>query len=86
MSWQNVVFIIVTPLVLTALIAIGVVGMGSLLLVVHELALETYHLDRETASLGPVAIALGAATLVLVVAAILARGGPSRRSSSHSRH
>ena len=87
MPRQNIIFSIVAPLVLLAIIAVIVVGIGETLLTVHELANELYHVGahatpeenrywREIAALYPVAVALAIATLFLIGGAIASRLAP----------
>lgn len=86
MPLKNIVFAIVAPLVLAAIIAAIVIGIGETLLYIHEWAQEMYHVGswpteeenarwREIANLYPVFVALGIAMLALVggtVASMLA--------------
>jgi hypothetical protein len=77
MPRQNIIFSILAPLVLMAIIAVIVVGIGETLLEVHETANEAYHVGAyasaeenkywgEIAALYPVFVALGIATLFLI--------------------
>ena len=91
MLWQNLVFAFVTPLVLMALIALVIVGLGSSLLWVTANAGETAFghwfgnlLGLHGHDVGKgiaVLVALIYATLILVGAAVVslrARPGPDR--------
>jgi len=90
MPRQNIIFSIVAPLVLMAIIAIIVVSIGETLLTVHELAHEAYHVGDfaspeenhywgEIAALYPVAVALSIATLFLIGGAVASRLAPQPR-------
>jgi ABC-type Na+ efflux pump permease subunit len=87
MPRQNIIFAIVTPLVLLAIIALIVVTIGETLLTTHELASEAYHVGayatdeenhywREIAALYPVVVALAIATVFLIGGAIASRLAP----------
>jgi ABC-type Na+ efflux pump permease subunit len=87
MPKQNIIFAIVAPLVLMAIIAVIVVTIGETLLLAHEVANETYHVGawpsaeenrywREIAALYPVAVAMAIATVFLVGGAIASRLAP----------
>jgi len=87
MPRQNIIFAILTPLVLMAIIAVVVVGIGETLLTVHELAAEAYHVGDyateeqnrywgEIAALPSVFVALGIATLFLIGGAVASRLAP----------
>ena len=91
MPRQNIVFAIVAPLVLMAIIAAVVVTIGETLLTVHEMANEIYHVGDyasaeenrywgEIAALYPVVVALCIATLFLLGGAIASRLMPQRSS------
>lgn len=90
MSRQNVIFTIVTPLILMAIIAVIVMSVGETLLATHQWAHHYYHVDdyperREMAALPSVAVALGLSALFLVggiVASMLAPQ-PKSPTSSH---
>jgi ABC-type Na+ efflux pump permease subunit len=90
MPRQNIVFAIVTPLILMAIIAVIVIGIGETLLAVHEFANHLYHVGeyptpeenrhaRELAALYPVVVALVIATVFLVGAALASRLAPQPR-------
>ena len=91
MPRQNIIFSILAPVVLMAIIAIIVVGIGETLLTVHEAANETYHVGAfatdeenkywgEIASLYPVFTALGIATVFLIGGAVASMLAPQRRN------
>jgi hypothetical protein len=88
MPRQNIVFSIVAPLVLMAITAVIVVGIGETLLAVHHEAEHYYHVDaypkdspeyrqaREIAALPAVFVALAIATLFLIGGAVASRLAP----------
>jgi hypothetical protein len=87
MPRQNIVFAIVAPLVLMAIIAVIVVGIGETLLATHHWAHHLYHVGewpteeenrdwREIAALYAVGVALVIATLVLIGGSIASRLAP----------
>jgi hypothetical protein len=89
MPRQNIVFSIVAPLVLMAIIAVIVVTIGETLLTVHEWASSAYHVGdyasaeqnkyfEEIAALYPVTTALIIATLFLLGGALASRLMPQR--------
>jgi ABC-type Na+ efflux pump permease subunit len=91
MPRQNIIFAIVAPLVLMAIIAAIVVTIGETLLTVHHLANEAYHVGswpteeenrhwEELAALYPVAVALAIATLFLIGGSIASRLAPQPKS------
>jgi len=91
MPRQNVIFSILAPFVLLAIIAVIVVGIGETLLTVHEAANEAYHVGAfasdeenkywgEIASLYPVFVALGIAALFLIGGAVASMLAPQRRN------
>jgi hypothetical protein len=93
MPRQNIIFVIVTPLVLAAIITVFVVGIGETLLAMHEWAHHAYHIGdyptaaenrywREIAALYPVSIALGLSTLFLVGGTIVSMIAPKPKSST----
>ncbi len=87
MPRQNIVFAIVTPLILMAIIAVIVVVIGETLLVAHEWAHHYYHVEdhpemREIAALPAVGIALGVSTLFLLGGMVASRLAP-QQSSHH---
>ena len=78
---KNVVFAIIAPLVLMAIIAVIVVSIGETLLAAHEFAREAYNVAAhpeaaEEANLAPVAIALVIALVILVGGSIATRLAP----------
>jgi ABC-type Na+ efflux pump permease subunit len=94
MPRQNIIFAIVAPLILMAIIAAIVVSIGETLLTVHELADEAYHVGAyataeenqhwgEIAAIYPVVVALVIATVFLIGGAIASRLMPQRPSSHH---
>lgn len=89
MPRQNIIFAIVAPLVLMAIIAVIVVTIGETLLTVHaaaaaSLGVEAAHNEaerhdiEEVAALYPVAVALAIATLFLIGGAVASRMAPQR--------
>jgi hypothetical protein len=89
MPRQNIIFAIVAPLVLMAIIAAIVIGLGETLLAVHEMASEMYHVGawptpeenrywRERASLFPALVALGIAALILLGGVVASWLAPRR--------
>ena len=81
MHGKNVVFAIIAPLVLMAIIAVIVIGIGETLLAAHEWAHEAYHADAnpaaaQEANLVPVFIALGIALVALLGGSIATRLAP----------
>ena len=85
MPRQNIVFAIVTPLILMAIIAVLVVVIGETLLAAHHWAHHYYHVDehpelRETAALPAVGIALGVATLFLIGGMVASRLAPQPKA------
>lgn len=98
MPRQNIIFAIVAPLILMAIIVAIVVSIGETLLAIHEWAHHAYHVGdwptaeenhywREMANLYPVYTALGIATLVLLGGMVATRLAPQPRSqASHTSH
>jgi len=95
MPFKNIVFAIVAPLVLAAIIAAIVIGIGETLLHFHEYAHELYHIGSwptheenehwaEIANLYPVAVALGIAMLALIGGAVASALAPQLRN--HDTH
>ena len=89
MSRQNVIFAIVTPLILMAIIAVIVISVGETLLAVHHWAGVAFHVEefpenREIAALYPVGVALGLATLFLIGGVVASALAPQQKSSSSS--
>jgi hypothetical protein len=85
MLGKNVAFSIIAPLVLMAIIAAIVIGIGETLLGSHEWAHEAFHAESsaeaaEQANLVPVAIALGIALVVLLGGSIATRLAPQVKS------
>lgn len=87
MPRQNIVFAIVAPLILMAIIAAIVIGIGETLLAIHHWATELYHVGayptpeenrqaRELAALPSVFVALGIATVFLIGGAVASRLAP----------
>jgi hypothetical protein len=85
---QNIIFAIVAPLILMAIIAVIVVGIGETLLAVHHWAEHFYHVAdypegtperrfvRELAALPSVGVAMAIATLFLIGGAVASRLAP----------
>lgn len=93
MPRRNVIFLIVTPLVLMAIIAVVVVSVGEALLAMHHWAHHAYHIGdyptpeenrywREIAALYPVSIALGLSTLFLVGGVVASMIAPQPKAST----
>jgi cytochrome c biogenesis protein CcdA len=87
MPRQNVIFAILTPLILMAIIAAIVVSIGETLLAVHHWAEHYYHVGeyptpeqnrqvRELAALPAVAVAMAISTVFLVGGAIASKLAP----------
>jgi hypothetical protein len=87
MPRQNIIFAIVAPLVLMAIIATIVISIGETLLAVHHWAGHFYHVGeypteeanhqaRELAALPSVFVALAIATLFLIGGAVASRLAP----------
>jgi hypothetical protein len=87
MPRQNIIFAIVAPLILMAIIAVIVFGIGETLLAVHDWAHHLYHVGQyptpaenrhyqELAALYPVAVALAVATVFLIGGAVASRLAP----------
>ena len=87
MPRQNIIFAIVAPLILMAIIAAIVISIGETLLAVHHWAEHYYHVGayatpeenryvRELAALPSVFVALGIATLFLIGGAVASRLAP----------
>jgi hypothetical protein len=94
MPRQNIVFAIVAPLILMAIIAVIVVVIGETLLAVHEWANHLYHVPahitpgedrraRELAALYPVAVAMAIATLFLIGGTVASKLMPQPPSPPH---
>jgi hypothetical protein len=96
MPRQNIIFAIVAPLVLMAIIAAIVVSIGETLLAIHHWAEHYYHVAdypegsperrhvRELAALPSVFVALGIATVFLMGGAVASRLAP--RPTHRSNH
>ena len=89
MSRSNVIFTIVTPLILMAIIAVIVISIGETLLAVHDWAHHYYHVEitprcAEIAALPAVGIALGLSTLFLVGGIVASMMAPQPKSSTSS--
>ena len=87
MPRQNIVFAIVAPLILMAIIAVIVVVIGETLLAVHHWAEHYYHVGeyptpeqnrqaREIAALPAVGVAMAIATLFLIGGMVATRLAP----------
>ena len=81
MQGKNIVFAIIAPLVLMAIVAVIVVTIGETLLAAHVWAHEAYDVAAnpeaaEEANLAPVAIALFIALLILLGGSIATRLAP----------
>jgi ABC-type Na+ efflux pump permease subunit len=87
MPRQNIIFAIVAPLILMAIIAAIVISIGETLLAVHHWAEHYYHVGeyptpeqnryaRDLAALPSVFVALAIATAFLVGGAIASRLAP----------
>ena len=87
MPRQNIVFAIVAPLVLIAIVAAIVISIGETLLAFHGWAHHLYHVGDyptaeenhywgEIAALYPVYVALAIATLFLIGGAVVSRLAP----------
>jgi NADH:ubiquinone oxidoreductase subunit 6 (subunit J) len=95
MLGKNVVFSIVAPLILMAIIAVIVITIGETLLGVHEWAHEASSIGHwpseeenkhweEIANIYPVAVALAIALVILVGGTVATRLAPQvRREDSH---
>jgi hypothetical protein len=89
MPRQNIIFAIVAPLVLMAIIAALVIGIGEVLLTTHAWSEHLYHVGDyasaeenrywgEISALYPVAVALGLATVFLVAGAVASFVAPKQ--------
>jgi type IV secretory pathway VirB6-like protein len=94
MPRQNMVFAVVAPVVLMAIIAVFVVVIGETLLATHEWAQHLYHVGdypsaeenrywREIAALYPVLVALGAAAVFLLGGIVASALAPKHQQQSH---
>src|ERR671938_1657874 len=94
MPLKNIVFAIVAPLIVAAIIAAIVVGIGETLLNMHELGREAYHVGSyateeenrywdEQAALYPVGTALAIAMLALLGGSVASAMAPRRRQAPH---
>ena len=94
MPRENILFMIVAPIAVMVVVAVGVVGIGELLLAVgawaHH-ALDVDHLSgdakhraEEMAKLYPVAVALAIGALALIAGAVASRlaGNPTPRDTA----
>ncbi len=90
MPRQNVVFAVVAPLLLMAVIAVIVIVIGETLLAVHHWAEHYYHVGeyptpeqnrqvRELAALPSVAVALAISSAFLIGGAVASRLAPQPR-------
>ena len=94
MPRQNLIFMIVAPLAVMVVVAIGVIAIGELLLAVgawahhaldvDHLAGDQKHRAEEIAKLYPVGAALAVGTLALVGGSVASRlaGSPTTRDSA----
>jgi len=93
MHGKNVVFAALAPLVLMAIIAVIVIGIGETLLAFHEIGAEAFHVGSfateeanhaaaEQGALYPVAVALAIAVVILIGGAIATRIAPQSRSTN----
>jgi hypothetical protein len=94
MPRQNIVFAVVAPLVLMAIIAVFVVVIGEALLVTHDWAQHLYHVGdyptpeenrywREMAALYPVGVAMAFSTVFLVGGIIASALAPQPPQQQH---
>lgn len=94
MPRQNMVFAIVAPLVLMAVIAVFVVVIGESLLATHDWAHHLYHVGdyptpeenrywREIAALYPVSVALGLSAVFLVGGIVASALAPKPSQQQH---
>lgn len=94
MPRQNVVFAIVAPLALMAIMTVFVVVIGETLLVTHDWAHHYFHVGeyptpeenrywREIAALPAVSVALGASTVFLVGGAVASALAPKPPQQPH---
>ena len=97
MPRQNIIFAIVTPLVLMAVIAVLVIVIGETLLAVHHWSEGYYHVGsyptpeenrywREIAALPAVGVAMAISTLFLIGGTVASRLAPQPPASSSSSH
>jgi hypothetical protein len=97
MHGKNVVFAVLAPLVLMAIIAVIVVSIGETLLALHELGFEVYHVGSfateelnhaaaEQAALYPVLCALGIALVILLGGSIATRLAPQLKQQDSHHH
>jgi len=88
------VFAVVAPLVLMAIIALFVVVIGEALLAIHDWAHHLYHVGdyptaqenrywREIAALYPTMVALGVATVFLLGGIVASALAPKHQQQSH---
>jgi len=95
MPRANLLFMVIAPLVVMAVVAVGVIGIGELLLATgewahHELHVGAYataeenHRAEELAKLYPVGVALVLGSVFLIGGAVASRlaGNPSSRSAA----
>ena len=95
MPRQNILFVILTPLVLMAFIAVIVVVIGETLLATHHWAEHYYHVTdyapgtperrywREIAALPAVGVAMGISTLFLVGGMVASKLAPQVEQQGH---
>ena len=94
MPRQNLIFMILAPIAVMVVVAIGVIAIGELLLAVgawshhaldvDHLAGEEKHRAEELAKLYPVAVALGIGALALIGGSVASRlaGNPTARDAA----
>lgn len=94
MPRQNLLFAIIAPLIVMAIIAAIVTSIGETLLHLHEWAHELYHVGSwptpeenrhwaEIAALYPVVVALALATVILIGGAVASSMAPQRADAGH---
>ncbi|MGE3272485.1 MAG: hypothetical protein AB7P40_27315 [Chloroflexota bacterium] len=94
MPRKNIIFAIVAPLVLMAIIAAIVVSVGETLLATHEWAHHYYYVGdhpteelnrhwREIAALIPVQVALGLAVVFLLGGIVASWMAPQPKAGTH---
>jgi len=99
MPRENIVFMIVVPLVLMVIIGVIVVGIGETLIATHDWAHHALHIDaitnaeekhraEELVKLYPVGVALVIGTIALVAGSVASRlaGDPAHQSAATTRH
>ena len=96
MPRENILFMIIAPLAVLVVVAIGVIGIGELLLAVgawahhafdvDHLAGEEKHRAEELAKLYPVGVALVVGALALIAGAIASRLAGNAARQDAARH